>query len=697
MQQAKAAAQQETEEIQNVLRRRTISLRGRLLPAASSDSPKQKKGRRSSVDEGSPDWPAAEDVANALPVLTNDADNRLCELVGEIRELEIVVPHHLPETLNSRPLEEDFNAQQKQQPYEICKIHLPNAAELPAFPKVLRDHLVNAALATLRLHFYPCVLLRQRIITRTRAMLQRQPLAAQVPPDLLDGIPLFRGWPAEALKLVLSSLKYSLYEQREVIVHEKEPSTVMYFLTAGSVKTISRVKGKLKLDKRLSGANVAHSTILVAPCTFGSQNLLTNELWSHAVRSNAKCDVYTLSRQDFNAAMALVPLETTTETIRTAFERRNELMPSNFPLDVDAIRKHNIFSRVSVEFAKDLIDRLEANAVPESFVLTREGEVSAAMYFVRRGTVKVYRKVDGAESNATVITGPTVIGDTALVYNSANSMSCKTVTDCDVYSLSRHNFDMLCRQYTSDVDAMLDAARDQRNAELKSNYLKFRRVLTDMPILNSLVQPYHLRDFLALVQPKSYRPMSCICSTSDFCDRVIVLTKGKITLGRHDGVSGTANGQQHTMQRWESIGWTCCVPHRWAQPEMTMSSTVEVLEIPFLDLMMFLHERRLLDQVTHATKMIMFPRAFPSAETDALRAKIGPHFVMYPTSRSFAVNLNEMGFCTVHMSEIKRLEQAERERAAHEVSTGAPQYKKLSQGVWIPTSRRIRGFTTSKN
>jgi hypothetical protein len=178
-----------------------------------------------------------------------------------------------------------------------------------------------------------------------------------------------------------------------------------------------------------------------------------------------------------------------------------------------------------------------------------------------------------------------------------------------------------------------------------------------------------------------------------------VLTKGKIVLGRGGCTTGDAGDAEdiHHMGRWESIGWTCCVPHRWALPAMTTSSTVEVLEIPYLDLMLFLHERQLLDKVTLATKMLMFPRAFPSADVTALKQSIPPHFVMYPISRSFTVNLNEMGFCRVHMSELVTAEKKERERKAHDDSTSAPHYKKLSQGVWIPTSRRIRGFTTSKN
>lgn len=655
--------------------------------------------RSGSVDVGPEDWPNQEHISETMPVANANAASS--DLISELRDMQVFIPPNLYDDQHNGAVEgcahdavqitsatgDDLSpldgsaaaAGSPSKAIRVLRVRLPTAAELPSFHPALSQHFPVVAMATIRMSFYPVLLLRQKIKARAKLLLQSSSDASpKLTPTLIATIPLFRNWPTDAIGQVIKEATYQVFDGREYIAYEREPPRAVYFVVAGTCKLITRLprgqSGGGVVNKGYSAANTHPHSLLVSPGSFGGINLLTNELYPSALRTTGKVELFVLTRSSFARILQSLPHQVRAHTISTAFEKRNERMSAHFPMTTDALRLNKLFSGISEEFALLLIDKLEPSAVPAEFVMQVGGAACEGMQFVRSGSVALYKR--GTDTVIATLPAPVLIGDAALMYNSANEFTVKSCQDCDVYLLSRASFKVLCQQHPNEVDAMLDAARDQRKAELKHNHIKFRNVITEMPLFNKLIQPTHEREFLNLLTPKSYRPMSCICSTSSFCDRILVLTKGNVRVGEH-----------HVMKKWESIGWACCVPHHWAMPVMALEKTVEVLEVPYLDLMLFLFQHGLLDQVTKMVKILMFPRAHRKEQWLEVMQRVGSHLPLYPVSQAIHVNLYEFGFCSVHMSALDLAEKEEKAKEAARKAMIPKPFKQVLRGVWVPMSK----------
>ncbi|CUG06226.1 cyclic nucleotide-binding protein, putative [Bodo saltans] len=693
----------------------------------SKPQPKSSSATIDDIEIAPEEWPEADDIAN--PAEPPSSGTATFTLLTDLKQMELVIPPSISSSSTTvdgaaptKAAAHAAAADDKEfvikagSPYRFLRVRLPTANELPTYPKELGDHFCTVALQTLRVMFYPRILFRLKQRQKSR-MLETMDANQQpkLTPALVTSAPLFRSWPPEAVQAVIKEATWRVYEPREYIAYQGEFPGAAYFISSGTCKllvrsphpnatsatttTTTKSSGGGVRDKRFTSSNCSSTSMAVSPTTFGLINLLTNEPFGATLRTMGRVDVFTLSRDAFNTVLTLVPQHVTMHTIATAFERRNERMRTAFPVTVEHLKSNKLFSGVSNEFAELVVDKLEPHAIPAKFTFLQGGDACEAMYFVRSGRVEVTKPLDEASLNASLhsnatggdsaashqpvlLNAPVLVGDSALMYNSASEHTITTSTDCDAYMLSKHAFTVLCRQHPLEVDIMLDAARDQRKAELRDNHVKFRALITRMPIIRDIIPPAFERHFLNLFTPKSYRPMSCVCSTSNFCDRIMVLTKGKLMvdgtkavgggasessvkksvmggLSSHEGGGGGSSNsppvavRSHVMRRWESIGWSCVVPHRWGFTAMAQEKTLETLELPYLEFMLFLHERGLLDRVTQMVKVLMFPRAFPSNVGQSTRQQVGPHVIMYPISNSIAVNLYEIGYCSVHMSAVE--------------------------------------------
>ena len=687
-------------------------------------SSRPRRVRSFSIVEESPNWPDSNDVGCEAPCVSQPP---LTSIMHELMALDIRVPppcrtvFMTEENPVSRYMSQQTTLNRKSTsgalrcasaggnvPCESVPIHLPLKHELDLLPQALAIHLQKIVTAAIQEFLYPLALMRSRRRWRERLIAEQEPSVPRLTVDYLATIPLFSGWPQPSLSAVVSAVKLRCYEANEIVVYDREPSSFMLFFVSGTAKRVavvptgvrSSIKRAQSVKSLFGGSNVrgnrhhksvlstSHNTILHAPQVLGDLNLLTEELWSGFFKANTRCDFFVLPKLAFSAILDAIPPNILTVTIRTAFQRRNEAMSEHFPMDAYRIREYPIFSETSVEFAQGIADRLQPNAVPKNFILSKEREPCTSMLFLMHGTVGLYRKGDSSGSvPATtdvlvkMVEAPAILNDSSLAHGSDNEHTIRSATDSDLYLLSTVNLTSLTRQFSKDFDTMLDAARAQRQTELASNYSHYKAIVQSVPLLGRRIPYYRVKDFLLKLQSKSYRPLSSVCSTASFCDRIIIVVKGKMKVGT-----------EQFINMGECIGWTCCVPHRWSHVVMTVKATTEVLEMSYLDVMTFMDSCGALSAVTHETKMMMFPRAFPKQRVELLKAALPLHVALYPVSRSPLVNLNEVGFCTVHMSALAEAEAAN--KAKDEEERKPPVFKKLSQGVWIPLSSKVRGFST---
>jgi CRP-like cAMP-binding protein len=704
------------------------SSKGKLFPV---------KERRVSIDCGPVDWPTASDMGTMAPPIHQEPDYHT--LIDEIRSLEIcfteqVLPKESDELspttasggssmnpppgvvrkLSSQAVLElpNFSSPEKKGGKKVeetvtrvitvprhasgasgaksasgsapttllvhtQKVRIPDAAELNELPKELADHIGEAAGETLRRLWIPILALRQKKIARSKLRTERQALAASITPDFISQLSLFRSWPSEVLPAVVQALKLHCFEPKEMIVYEREPASAMLFLSNGTVHSVARHRTKSSYRDPLGTTT---QTIHQTHC-FGEMNLLTDEPWSFGLRCVTRVDMWMLTKKDFQRLIKLVPMHVMGNVIRTAFHRRNNAMRKHFPMTPELLKQNPLFEHVSHDFAAEIVDRLEPHAAPKDYLLCGEGEPESPMFVVMHGQVGQFRKT-GDDLILVGTLGPgSIVGASALAHGASIDATYKTLTDSDLYILSRTTFNAIAKGAGNDLDLMLEAARAQRHIEISTNQSKYLEVVQRIPMLKDILPSYFVKDFLPLLQPKSYRPLSSVCSTSNFCDRLIILVKGKIKL--HDGTELKPN---------ECIGWTCCVPHRWGQGALTGNVTAEVLEVPCQDYMDFLSVKGYLNTIIRQTKMILFPKAFPKQQVDTLLAQVGPHPISYPISKSRIVNHNEQGFCTVHMHLLEEFQREEQDKAIKKLADTPPPYRQLSSGVWVPRALNVRGF-----
>jgi len=150
-----------------------------------------------------------------------------------------------------------------------------------------------------------------------------------------------------------------------------------------------------------------------------------------------------------------------------------------------------------------------------------------------------------------------------------------------------------------------------------------------------VVSKFAFKDLASKFQARVYKPRHVICSTAHFADRIIFLTKGSVRIGDSGG-------------EWafgECIGYTCLVPHRWAQTCIT-NEIVEVLELPLLEYEAFLRKHSVYDKILQLTYALLFPRA--SREEDVSEAlehiKNLKTPTMYPISLGYRINPHEFNF-----------------------------------------------------
>ena len=635
-----------------------------------------------------------------------------------------------------------------------ARVRLPTRAELADLPEPLQRQITLAASQSLRSLLLPMLMVRQ-LRARRRAL-----SAAEAPPPitvefLQQRVGIMAPWPRAALEEVIRRLRPRACAPREIVAHLHEPTHEMLLLAHGHVRLSTRAATHRRqlltataaaatsapagvvggttaagpggpaggASAAAKAAAASSNQIVSAPATFGEMSLMTEEPWTCFVRAHSlsgggggsghgqasAAHFWCLRKSDFAEILETIPSHLVMNTIRTAFQRRKEAMRANYPFGPDKVRQHAPFTNVSLPFARAMADRCTPYAVPKKFVLCTEKEPCEGLFFLCRGALSAHRAGDGGGGGGGEggggggdggeghrITAPAVVCAAELVHGSLNDATVRSTADSDLYHLSRAAFAALAQQFPRDADAVLDAARAQKCEEVLDNAPYFMEILQRMPIVRDCVPSYRLRQFLPLLRAKSYRPLTAVCSTASFCDRIILLTKGVLKLCPDEGAAGSGGGGgSHAateggggllLQAGDSIGWTCCVPHRWAVGVMSTHVTVEALEVSQVDLMNFLQAEGTLGTAVALSEQLMFPRAFSCPPP-----QLPPgHVPFYPISRSRKPNFNEPGFSTVHMGIMAEQARRERERKKRLQLNEPPPYRQVGSGVWIPSQKRTK-------
>ena len=120
----------------------------------------------------------------------------------------------------------------------------------------------------------------------------------------------------------------------------------------------------------------------------------------------------------------------------------------------ELLNKVSFFQNVHKEDFAKIVERLRSRTVTAGKAIIRQGEAGHSMYFIVRGVVRISLENAGEERDlATMIAGD-FFGEIALLENCTRTATCRAVTPCAIYELTRKDFEIIIAANPSIYDAV---------------------------------------------------------------------------------------------------------------------------------------------------------------------------------------------------------------------------------------------------
>ncbi|CUG06172.1 cyclic nucleotide-binding protein, putative [Bodo saltans] len=481
---------------------------------------------------------------------------------------------------------------------ELRNPPLPPGSEISSLPQELAVTFYTEAKQRLRTLFLPRVLfLLER--KRRRAVESEMARRASRPSgDALKRFKLFAHWPAEALQQAVDLMTYQHVESNRFIWYTGEPGGTlgMVLISHGqcrSMRNTMRDSG----EKRLTTESAVMLATHGPGHLFNEYSFVTQEPQMRYVKTLTRCDLFCLSREDFETCCATV-----TETVRAhmthaAFVRRQKMIPEAYPFYPQLLRKQcPVFAKSSDAILSLIIQSMKPLASGSQFLISSIGETPSQIFFLRRGKVGGYQDVDGASTHVRSYYGPSTLLESCVIHRQENLELLRTLSDCDFLVLSLEDIYGIMALHPSERDILLDVSREEKMKILSKQQKRYRPLIYQIPIIRQLLEGEQINALSHLFEGRVYAAMDIVASKSDTCDRIIILTKGQVSFG----VKGA---------EWapgDSIGYTCLLQHRWSHSVVALQQT-ECIELRRDLFEAFMEDCGLLNDAMDVTELMMCP------------------------------------------------------------------------------------------
>jgi type VI secretion system protein ImpH len=125
------------------------------------------------------------------------------------------------------------------------------------------------------------------------------------------------------------------------------------------------------------------------------------------------------------------------------------ILPDSLRLETESIKSH-VLMRLPRGKQSELFALMEEGRYPGNTVVMRQGDGGDCMYFIRRGSVQLFRRGDdGKETLVGVLSEGDSFGESALLTGKPQSVTALTATDCEISKLDKTQFDAFVAKYPS--------------------------------------------------------------------------------------------------------------------------------------------------------------------------------------------------------------------------------------------------------
>jgi hypothetical protein len=130
-----------------------------------------------------------------------------------------------------------------------------------------------------------------------------------------------------------------------------------------------------------------------------------------------------------------------------------------FHLTRELLERVPLFKYCTPALRNVLLMALEPQVFAPDVVIAREGEVANGIYFISRGTVEICSD-EGQKTHGTLESGD-YFGDLSLLLGERRTASVRTLSYCDVFLLSKRDFEQIKREYSEFRDVLKRISSDK--------------------------------------------------------------------------------------------------------------------------------------------------------------------------------------------------------------------------------------------
>ncbi|MBF0101447.1 MAG: peptidase domain-containing ABC transporter [Desulfobacterales bacterium] len=230
---------------------------------------------------------------------------------------------------------------------------------------------------------------------------------------------IFNVLPEHILNHLEKRLSIQFFQIGDLIIRKGEPADGFYLIFFGKVRVLDDTQQDQSITLALLGKGES----------FGEHALLSKNPAKYSVRAAAQTMLLKLSVEDFDQLTHEFP----------EFKQRLESRITKH-VECNFLKKIHLFSGLKPQEIQALLNCIETLQLAKGDYLFHEGDIRDAVYIVRDGELKIVK--ESAENLILARFNPgTLIGETALLYQTPHSVSAVADAESVVLRLTKEKFE----------------------------------------------------------------------------------------------------------------------------------------------------------------------------------------------------------------------------------------------------------------
>ncbi len=252
------------------------------------------------------------------------------------------------------------------------------------------------------------------------ARLYSEKIREAKPARPFPSIPLFSDLKKEELQSFLPHIRSKTYPEDALVCQEGEGGSSLFVISRGEVAILKRApRGTVIRVRNLKDGDL-----------FGEFGFFIDQKRHATVKTLTTCELLEISRNGFREMVKVHPR--LNEVLQNLFKER---VLDNF------LALSPLFSSVTFDGRRKVMERLHLRRVPEGTLLFKEGDPPDSWFMVRNGEVEIFtQKGPGKKVRLALLQSGNIFGEIGLLFDRPRMASAKTTRPTKLLEIAREDF-----------------------------------------------------------------------------------------------------------------------------------------------------------------------------------------------------------------------------------------------------------------